>query len=91
MAKSDYEIFKEIHQLYARNVIVINQAVRLIDSEAAHIQAFAKLLLPEVKENALASLETDGREVSPVRSSFNIRKSHSKEILITPEKNLSSV
>ena len=90
MAKSDDEILEEIHQLDARRVIVIDQAVRFVDSEAAHIQAFTKLMLSKVEKNALACLQTCSREVRPVRPSLNIRESRAEEILVPPEKNLSS-
>ena len=56
MAKSDYEILKEIHQLDPRVVIVIDVAVGLVDRETAHVQALAELLLPKVEKDALASL-----------------------------------
>ena len=48
-------------------------------------------MLSKVEENALAHLETCCGKVGPVRSSFDICESHSEEVLVTPEKDLSSV
>ena len=91
MAITNDEVPKEIHELDPRYVVVIDQAVRLINSETTHIQALTKLVLTEVKENALAHLETCCREVGPVRPSLDICESHAEEVLVTPEKDLSSV
>ena len=91
MAITNDEVLKEIHELDSRYVVVIDQAVRLIYGEATHIQTLAKLVLSKVEENALAHLETCCGKVGPVRSSLDICESHAEEVLVTPEKDLSSV
>ena len=56
VAKSDREVLEKVHHLDSRHIVIINQAVRLIDRETAHIQTLAKLMLTEVEKYALACL-----------------------------------
>ena len=72
VAISAEEIFKKVHELDAWGIVVIDEAVRFVDGQAADIQPFTKLMLPEVKDHALACLNTGCWKVSTVRSCLNI-------------------
>lgn len=88
VVKSNYEVFEKVHQLYAWVVIVIDEAVGLVDCKAAHIQTLSERTLSKVKKNALSNLQTRRWKVSMIWSYVNSWKCNTKEIIISPKQDL---
>ena len=72
-------------------VVVIDQAVWLVDCEAADIQSLVERAEAKVEEDALAHLEACRWEVGVIWPNLDIRECRAKELEIPPEQDLASI
>ena len=85
MTVPNNKVFKEVHNLNARIIEIVDKAVRFVNSETAHVKVLHERTLPKVEKHSLSFLDTCCWEIGLVGSNFDPGESNAKEVMISPE------